>query len=83
MKREVRTAFNKLKKLGCPVRESKPIHHDRGYFWIDAEVPEAELWLNYWSADLFFGSDKLNKILAEHNLYWEWYNSAYGCVYDA
>lgn len=80
---KARKAFNKLKKLGCPVRESQPYHPDRGYFWIDAEAPEAEGWLDYWSADLFFGSDKLNKILADHGLYWEWYNSAYGCVYDA
>jgi hypothetical protein len=77
---KARKAFNKLKKLGCPVRES---HSDRGHFWIDAEAPEAEGWLDYWSADLCFGSDRLNKILADHGLYWEWYNSAYGCVYDA
>ena len=82
MKKEARAAFNKLKKLGCPVRESQPIYPDRGHFWIDAESPDAYEWLDYWSADLSFGSDKLNKILLDHGLYWEWYNSAYGCVYD-
>jgi len=79
MKKEARAAFNKLKKLGCPVIESHP---DRGHFWIDAEQTKAEGWLDYWSSDLFMGSDKLNDILSQHGLYWEWYNSAYGCVYD-
>jgi hypothetical protein len=79
MKKEARAAFNKLKKLGCPVRES---HHDRGHFWIDAESPDAYEWLDYWSPELWAGSDKLNKILLDHGLYWEWHNSAYGCVYD-
>ena len=82
MKKEARAAFNKLKKLGCPVRESQPIYPDRGHFWIDAESPDAYEWLDYWSTELWAGSDKLNKILLDHGLYWEWYNSAYGCVYD-
>lgn len=44
---------------------------------------DSELWLDYYSNDLNFGSDKLNEILEKHDLCWEWYNPAYGCVYDA
>lgn len=81
MKANVKKAFSLLKAEGCPVREWDG--NDRGYFWIDAEDENASLWLDYYNTNLFFGSDRLNEILDEHKLYWEWYNSAYGCVYDA
>jgi hypothetical protein len=80
MKANVKKAFDTLKMLGCPVKEWDG--DDRGHFWIDAEEENAELWLDYWNTDLAFGSDKLNQILDDNGLYWEWYNSAYGCVYD-
>lgn len=84
MKPNVKKAFSLLKAEGCPVREYNAIHdNDRGYFWIDAEDENAGLWLDYYNTNLFFGSDRLNEILNKHGLYWEWYNSAYGCVYDA
>lgn len=78
MKANARKAFNKLKKLGCPVREWH--HNDRGHFWIDAESDTNEGWLDYWSN--YEGSEELNEILNSHDLYWEWHNPAYGCVYD-
>lgn len=80
MTRNARKVFNKLKKLGCPVKEW---HDDsRGHFWIDAEEPEAEGWLDYWNPNLSFGSDQLNEILNSNGFYWEWENSAVGCVHD-
>lgn len=79
MKANARKAFNKLKKLGCPVRESD-YHTDRGHFWLDAESSDNEGWLDYWYN--YQGSDQLNEILNSNNLYWEWYNPGYGCVYD-
>ena len=73
-------AFLKLQAAGCPVKIWDG--HDRGHFWIDAEEPEAEGWLDYWSTSLMLGSDRLNKILEGAGLYFEWHNSAYACVYN-
>ena len=55
----------------------------RGHFWIWCEgiTDETELNLEYY--DNYFGSDKLNKILEDNGLYFEWYNSAQANVYDA
>lgn len=81
MKRHARTAFNQLKKLGCPVKEW---HDDsRGHFWIDGEEENAGEWLDYWVSGFSFGSDQLNQILEDNGLYWEWENSAIGHVHDA
>ena len=63
-----------------PVKEW---HSDeRGHFWIDAEESGAGDWLDYWSMSLIAGSDRLNRILAKHGLYFEWYNAGYAHVYD-
>lgn len=72
-------AFIELQKAGCPV---KTWHNDeRGYFWIDGEEVGAGDWLDYWNMSLIGGSDRLNRILEKHGLYFEWYNSAYAHVY--
>jgi hypothetical protein len=73
-------AFLELQAAGCPVKTWDG--GDRGHFWIDAEEPEAEGWLNYWGS-LMMGSDELNDILSDHDLYFEWHNPGYACVYDA
>jgi len=79
MKRHAKKAFTELKNLGCPVKEW---HDDsRGHFWIDAEEPEANEWLDYWNDD-FSGSEKLVEILEKNDLYFEWENSAIANVYD-
>jgi hypothetical protein len=78
MNGKIKKCFDRLKKLGCPVKEWH--NEERGHFWIDAEEEYAELWLHYDS--LAFGSDRLNKILDEYGLYWEWDNCAVGCVFD-
>lgn len=74
-------AFLALQKAGCPVKTWDG--GDRGHFWIDAEEPEAEGWLDYWSTSLMMGSDELRDTLSDHDLYFEWSNPAYACVYDA
>lgn len=81
MKANARKAFNKLKKLGCPVKEW--YNDERGHFWIDGEEEGAGEWLDYWNNDLSFGSDQLNSILNSNGLYWEWENSVIGHVHDA
>jgi hypothetical protein len=73
-------AFIELQKAGCPVRTW--YYDDRGHFWLDAECESADEWLDYWNMDLMCGSEKLNSILEKHGLYWEWQNSAVGCVHD-
>jgi hypothetical protein len=80
MKSNARKAFNELKKLGCPVKEWH--NSERGHFWIDGEEEDAGEWLDYWSMGLMMGSDLLNEVLEENGLYWEWENSAVGCVHD-
>lgn len=74
------SAFLELQDLGCPVK--LPIDGDhRGHFWISAEDDGSYEWLDYYGN--FFGTDQLNEILEKHGLYWEWYNPAYGNVYDS
>ena len=51
-------------------------------YWIDAEESGAGDWLDYWSMSLIAGSDRLNRILEKHGLYFEWYNAGYAHVYD-
>jgi hypothetical protein len=80
MKAHARKAFKKLEKLGCPVKEW---HDDsRGHFWISAEEGDHYLWLDYYDDEMYWGSKKLQKILEDNDLYFEWYNPGYACVYD-
>jgi len=79
MKRHAKKAFTELKNLGCPVKTW--YDGERGHFWIDGEEEGAEEWLDYWGVNSF-GSKKLNDILQKNGLYWEWENSAVGCVHD-
>lgn len=78
-------AFIELKKLGCPVdiwyQNKKGYQDYRGYFWIQAEDENAEIWLDYYSD--YWGSDKLQKTLEKYGLHFEWQNSAVACVYEA
>ena len=80
-------AFIELKKLGCPVDiwyQNKEGYEDyRGYFWISGEEDSSEMWLDYYDTEMYWGSEKLQKTLEKHGLYFEWQNSAVGCVYNA
>lgn len=78
-KTKAKKAFELLKKKGVPVYSSEN-YGDRGYFWISGEDGKEE-WLDYYNN--FFGSDELNEILMEHDLFFEWHNPGYACVYDA
>jgi len=82
MKPHAIKAFLELQKLGCPVKA--PIQgDDRGHFWISAEEENSGEWLDYYAENsLMFGDESMNEILQEKGLYWEWYNPAYGNVYD-
>ena len=71
-------AYAELEALGAPVKRS---HYVNGaYFSIDAEQPEAQHFVDYWSN--YWGSKKLNKILDKHGLFFEWENPAWCNVYD-
>lgn len=71
-------AFLKLQNLDCPVKTW--YQSDRGHFWIDAEQPGAEQFLEYWHNPT--GSDKLNNILNKHGFFFEWTNPGYACIYN-
>ena len=74
MQRKYIGAFNALKKIGVPVY----VHaDDRGNFSIDAESPEADNWVSYWSPhpDWDFGMEsKLREELYQRGLFAEWVN---------
>ena len=83
MKRTHIKAFNELKRLGAPVYEHPD---DNGNFSIDAEVPEADAWADYYSQchDWIFGvSPRLDEILIKHNLHGEWVNPGRLSIYLA
>ena len=78
-------AFIELKKLGCPIDiwyQNNPKYQDyRGYFWIKCEEYDAESWLDYYDSEMYWGSERLQRILEKHGLYFEYQNSAVACVY--
>lgn len=84
MNSKQKTAFLRLQKLGCPVKiwwQKDPKFMDyRGYFWIDSEEYDSELFLDYY--DNYMGSEKLQSILDKAGLYFEWQNNSVACVYD-
>jgi hypothetical protein len=79
MKRNYRTAYNALKKLGCPVfeRSDYPDH-----FLISAEEPESHQWADYYANYAQWDGEKtspvLDKILRKNGLFAEWETS--GCL---
>lgn len=77
MKRNYRTAYNALKKLGCPVFERSD-YPDR--FLISTEYPESDQWANYYANPAAWGyentSPLLDKILSKSGLFAEWENPA-------
>jgi len=87
MKRNARSAFKALKKLGAPVHESDWGYNE--YFIISGENNYLEIWADYYneynlgSTDDFGVSKKINKILDKFGLYGEWINPGVLGVYDA
>jgi len=74
MKREYRTAFNKLRKIGVPVYD-----HGGDDFIISAEENYDTVWADFYcennvELDDFGVNHKINDILNDHDLYAEWEN---------
>jgi len=84
MERNMRKAFNKLQKMGCPVYE----HPDDGNnFSIDAEHPESYRWCDYWNeSSLVWDGEttnpKIDKVLNPLGLFAEWHNPGRIAVYN-
>jgi hypothetical protein len=90
MKRNARSAYNKLKALGVPMY----IHEGESYhFLISAEENYDTVWANYYAMtdgvlyyddlDDFGVNEKINAILDKHDLFCEWQNPGALGVYDA
>ena len=74
MKRNFRTAFNRLKKLGVPVCERDDME---GRFQISAEDPESYKWCNYYESPpswIFGVNPQLEGNLGKCGLFSEWIN---------
>ena len=82
MKRNQRTAYNALKKMGVPVF----IHRDaENTFDISAEDLESYLWVNYWESPstwIFGVHPTIDKILHDKKLFCEWMNPGHLRVYE-
>jgi hypothetical protein len=87
MPSNAKKCYNELLKMGVPVlvwSQTDPKYEDyRGYFWLGFE--DQNEWANYYGegAAGFIGVDEMNAVFDKYDLYWEWANPAYGCVYDA
>ena len=90
MKRNARTAYDKLKALGVPMY----IHDGESYhFLISAEENYDTVWADYYAMtdgvmyyddlDDFGVNEKINEILDQHGLFCEWQNPGALGVFDA
>ena len=90
MKRNARTAYDKLKALGVPMY----IHDGETYhFLISAEENYDTIWADYYAMtdgvmyyddlDDFGVNEKINEILDQHGLFCEWQNPGALAVFDA
>jgi hypothetical protein len=80
MKKNMRYAYNALKKIDCPV-----IDRGEENFDISAENNVTEIWADYYMmgmggtfVDDFGVSKRINRILDRYGLYAEWQNP--GCL---
>jgi len=87
MKRNARSAFKALKKLGAPVNEND---WSGEYFILNAEEwgNGEEIWADYWDGMnipgwLFGVNPKVTKVLDKFGLVAEWINPGVLGVYDA
>ena len=82
MKKNYRTAFNRLKKIGVPVF----IHPDaEDRFDISGEEPESTNWVNYWDSPSgweFGVHPKICSMLGALGLYCECVNPGHLRIYD-
>ena len=82
MKRNYRTAFNQLQKIGAPVFENED-----GVF-ISAEDNHDEIWADYWEMGWLLAACLMTSVsitrstrFEKNGLYAEWQNP--GCLYIA
>lgn len=84
MKLNYRTAFNALKKIGCPVIAGG--HYDEDTFRISGENNTDMIWADYYeqggSVDDFGVNHEVNEILMQNNLFAEWINPGILAVHD-
>jgi|TARA_R110000868_G_scaffold303686_1_gene564191 hypothetical protein len=86
MKRNMRTAYNALKKIGCPVIKNEWDHSD---FRISGEDNGEVCWADYYcefpggALDDFGVNNKINAILDANGLFAEWNNPGMLGVYQA
>jgi hypothetical protein len=96
MKKNARSAFNALKKIGAPVYEGGDWGGE--YFIVSAEENYDCVWADYWCEnhvevggrgefkdpllDDFGVNIDINKILDEYGLFGEWINPGVLGVYD-
>jgi len=80
MKKNMRYAYNALKKIGAPV-----IDHGEENFIISAENNVTEIWADYYMmgmgntfVDDFGVNKRINRILDRYGLFAEWQNP--GCL---
>ena len=80
MKKNMRYAYNALKKIGAPV-----IAHGEENFYISAENNVKEIWADYYMmgmggtfVDDFGVNQRINRILDRYGLFAEWQNP--GCL---
>lgn len=80
MKKNMRYAYNALKKIGAPV-----IDHGEENFYISAENNVTEIWADYYMmgmgntfVDDFGVNKRVNRILDRYGLFAEWQNP--GCL---
>jgi len=80
MKKNMRYAYNALKKIGAPV-----IDHGEENFYISAENNVKEIWADYYIlgmgnsfVDDFGVNKRINRILDRYGLFAEWQNP--GCL---
>jgi len=80
MKRNLRHAFNAMKKIGAPVYD----HDEQDYYVLSAEENYDDMWADYHEGYRFFNNrhevnDKLAAILDNHKCWCEWQNA--GCLH--
>ena len=89
MKRNYRTAFNALQKIGCPVLEGDD-YGNMDKFRISAENNDQECWADYYQmtdgddTGFMMGvNNKINDILDANGLFAEWCNPGVLAVCEA
>ena len=82
MKRNMRTAFNALQKMGAPVFDNGD---NPGGFKMSAEDNSEEIW-----ADFYYGmhgypyiNERVEQVMADNGVFFEWDNAGCLSAYEA